>query len=76
MMTQAGVFLAIMNILNSKPRPVFGFLGMLVNNELFSLRLDSSLLLLTILRCFFYPKTHLIDLKDFPALVVNLTERY
>ena len=54
MMTQqVGLFLAKINIIKRKTdniRPTFGFLRVLVNNELFSLRLDSSQLLLTILR--------------------------
>ena len=65
MMTKAGGFLlAKMNINISKTdkneykylsktdnmRPLFGFLGVVVNDDLFSLRLGSSQLLLTILR--------------------------
>ena len=54
MMTKAGGFLwAKMNINISETdnmRPLFGFLGVVVNDDLFSLRLGSSQLLLTILR--------------------------
>ena len=52
--------------------PLFGFLGVVVNDDLFSLRLGSSQLLLTILRYFFIQRN--ILLKNCPALVVNLTE--